>query len=251
RFVVTQQLRATGGLILEMDGEMLHIDPGSGALVRAKENKIDLMKLTGVLVSHCHADHYADLELVVEAMAHCSRKKRGVLLAGENVINGCGNFHPAISTHHLEMTERHAIMKPGDTERIGKIEVKATPMKHGDPKGVGFVFTGTNRIGYAADGPYFKGQESYFQNCDCLILNCLRPRTDDWPTHMNSIGAKELISLTKPKLAVLTHFGMKMLKGVAEKEAAWMQKETCVTTIAAKDRMVLNFADIGALKKFM
>ena len=251
RFVVTQQLRASGGLVIEMDNEMLYIDPGPGALVRSKQNKINLLNLTGVFVSHCHPDHYADVELVIEAMSHCRRKIRGVFYGSESVIKGGDGFYPRVSKYHLDRLDKYGSLKSGDTVSLGKIKITATPTKHAEPKGIGFVFSGTNKIGYTSDGEYFKGQEDYFKDCDCLIINCLRPRNDNWPMHMNASGAKKLIELTKPKMAVLTHFGMKMLKGVAEKEAAWIQKETGITTIAAKDNMKLNFADIGSLKKFI
>jgi len=253
RFTVIKQLRASGGWMLEMDGEMLHVDPGTGAVVRANQNKFDLTKLTGILVSHNHADHCADAGVMVEAMSRCSRKKRGVIIMNETALKGSddGLFVPVFSRYHLERVEKHRVLKPGESGTVGKIKITATPTKHGDPKGIGFVFEGSNKIGYTSDGEYVKGQENYFRGCDCLILNCMRPRGEDWPLHMNTYEAKKIIEGARPEMAVLTHFGMKMLRGIAEKEAAWIQKETGITTMAAKDRMVLNLADIGSLKRFI
>ena len=242
RFVVINQIRASGGLILEMDGEMLHIDPGPGALVRAKQYGVRLRKLTGLLVSHTHPDHYGDAEYVLEAMTGGAKVKRGTLLGSEYVINGSpdSSFHAVFSKYHLDRIEGYKALKPGDQASIGKIKITATPTKHRAPKGIGFLFEGSKRIGYPSDGEYFKGQERYFQNCDCLIINCLRPRNQTWPEHMNAEQAKELVEKTKPKLAVLQHFGMKMLRGVNFKEARWIQKQTGVKTIAAKDGMKLE-----------
>ncbi len=241
RIVVINQLRATGGWILEIDDQMFHIDPGPGALARAKEYRVALRKVTGVIISHPHPDHYADAEMVVEAMTVGANKKRGVIIGSKNVIKGGEKHRAVFSPYHLNAVERYEILVPGKETKISNIKIRATPVKHGDSKGVGFVFEGEkNRVGYTSDGEYFEGQEKYFTGCDVLMINCLRPRNDSWPEHMDSGQAKELITKARPKIAVLKHFGTKMLRGVAEKEAAWIEKETGIRTIAARDGMVLE-----------
>jgi len=240
RFTTIKQARATGGWILEMDGEMLHIDPGPGALIRAKQYNINLLKLTGVLISHAHPDHYSDGEFVAVAMTNYAKSKKGVIIGNKTAINGGNGFNPIFTKFILDRVDRFEALKPQDKTNIGNIKITATPTKHRENDGVGFVFEGSKKIGYTSDGEYFKGQEKHFQNCDCLILNCLRPRNEAWPEHMNTRQAMELIKKTKPKLAVLQHFGMKMLKGVAPKEAAWIQEKTSIKTIAARDGMRLD-----------
>ena len=255
RFVIIKQLRASGGCILEMDGEMLHIDPGPGALVRAKQFAVNLSKLTGILVSHCHPDHYTDLEFVVEAMTEGTKKKRGVLITNEYVIKGGDEFRKVISDYHLKCLERYEILNPGDKTHIGKIEITGVKAKHSEPKTLGFVFKGSKTIGATSDGEYYKGQEKHFRGCDYLLVNCLRTRHEDWPGHMNAHQAKELIGKAKPGLAILKDFGMKMLRGNAEKEAKWIQETTGVKTIAARDGMILGsekkVKKETGLKKFM
>ncbi len=253
RFVVLNQLRASGGWVLEMDREMFHVDPGPGALIRAKEYGVKLKKLTGVVVSHAHPDHCTDVNMVIEAMTEGTRKKRGVLVGSESVIRGKGDFIQVVSPYHLKALERVIIMKPGSKIKVGKVEIKTTKTKHGDPSCVGFVFSGSKVIGYAGDGEYFKGQEDYFRGCEYLIVNCLRPRTKTWPEHMNAAMAEIFISKVRPKLAILQHFGMLMLRGVAEREAKIIQKNTGVKTITAKDGMVLGSGnkEQTGLKKFI
>ncbi|MCK4497214.1 MAG: MBL fold metallo-hydrolase [Candidatus Aenigmarchaeota archaeon] len=243
RVVVINQLRASGGWILEMDDQMFHIDPGPGALARAKQYGVPLRRVTGVIISHAHPDHYADAEMVVEAMTLGTKEKRGVIIGSASVIKGWEKHHPVFSPYHLNAAERYEILEPGKETSIGKIRIKATPTNHGEERGIGFVFEGKNKVGYTSDGEYFEGQEKHFSGCDVLIINCLRPRGERWPTHMNSEQAVKLISKTRPKLAVLKHFGMRMLKAVPEKEAAWMEKETGIKTIAARDGMVLETRD--------
>jgi len=237
RFCTVSQARATGGWILEMDGEMLHIDPGPGALVRAKEYGVDLRRLTGLLISHCHPDHYTDAEFVAVAMTKYAKANRGVIIGSRRVILGGNGFNPIFTKYILDRVNRHVVMDAGDSAKIGKIEIKASPTKHREADGIGFLFRGSKTIGYPSDGEYFRGQEKHFRGCDCLVLNCLRPRGETWPEHMNTEQAKKLVEKTQPKLAVLQHFGMKMLKVVCFREAEWIEKQTGIRTIAAKDGM--------------
>ncbi|MBU0530846.1 MAG: MBL fold metallo-hydrolase, partial [Nanoarchaeota archaeon] len=239
RFMTITQKRATGGTILEMDGEIIHIDPGPGALVRAKEFGFNLKSLTGVLITHAHPDHYTDAEFVIIAMTKGGKKKCGFLLANDHVINGSmdGRYRPVVSTYVLNLLDEHKIMKPGDMFKIGKIDITAVRAKHGEPKALGFVIKGSSTIGLTGDGEYYEGMADAFKGCDYLLVNCLRPRELKWPEHMNSEGATKLISQVRPKLAVLKDIGMKMIEGVAEKEAKWIEENTGVKTIVARDGM--------------
>jgi len=240
RIVIMTQIRASGGFILEMDNERIHIDPGPGALVQAKRYGVKLRKLTGLIVSHAHPDHYTDAEMIIESMTEGTRKRRGILLGNEHVINGGDDYRPAISPFHLKLLERYEILKHGDRTKIGNIDILATPTKHGENKALGFVFRGSKTLGYVGDSEYFDGQEKYFEKCDYLVMNVLRPRNVSWPEHMNSNQAVKLLRKVKPSLAVIQHFGMKMLKANPEKEARWIEKQTGVKTIAARDGMTID-----------
>ncbi len=242
RFVMLTQLCASGGFILEMDQEMLHIDPGPGALVRAKQYKVKLRKLTGILCSHDHPDHYTDLEVVIESMTQGAKKKRGVLLMGENVLKGSGDFRPAVSRYHLRVLEGSKTLRPGEGGKIGSLEIKATPTKHGEPKGIGFVISGSEKIGYTSDTEYFPGLERHFEDLDVLIMNILRPRNTEWPEHMSTNQAEKFLKALKrkPGLAIIQGFGMKMLRANPFREAAWLEKRTGVKVIAARDGQVIE-----------
>jgi ribonuclease BN (tRNA processing enzyme) len=129
-------------------------------------------------------------------------------------------------------------MKPGDREKVGDVEITAVQTVHSEPGGIGFVFRGmksSKKIGYASDGVYYAGQEEHFRGCDYLILNVLRPRGKEWPKHMNTDQAAKLVELAEPKTAIITHFGMLLLKAGPWKEAKYIEEKTGIKTIAAKD----------------
>lgn len=237
RFVTFTQSRATGGWILEMDREMLHIDPGPGALVRAKQFGVNLSKLTGVVVSHCHPDHCTDAEVVIEAMTNGVTKKKGILIGNKTVLSGFGTYEQRISSYHQRAVEKVFEMEPEESVKAGNLEITATPTRHSEVKGLGFVFRGSKNIGYTGDGEYFTGQERYFRGCDILILNVLRPGDSKLLLHLNGDGAVKLIRKSKPKLAIIQHFGFLIKDSNAE--AKRIENETGIKTIAAKDGQVL------------
>jgi ribonuclease BN (tRNA processing enzyme) len=248
RFVTITQVRATGGWILEMAGEMIHIDPGPGALVRAKQYGVNLQKLTGIVISHAHPDHTTDAQMVLEAMTHGALKKKGVILGNEIAFKGSEDFVPLISKYHLKTVDKHEVMEPGKKSSVGDVKIEAVRADHPEPKALGYVFTGEGKkVGYTGDGEYYEGQERSFRGCDYLVINCHRPKESPLKGYMDSGGAKRLIEGAKPGTAILTHFGMKMMKGIAEKEAMWIQEGTGTKTMAARDGMVIDSK--GAQKK--
>ncbi|MEM7822968.1 MAG: MBL fold metallo-hydrolase [Candidatus Aenigmatarchaeota archaeon] len=241
RIVVLNQFRATGGIALFMNGMSLHIDPGPGALVRARQYGIKLGQMGGVLISHCHPDHYTDGEVVIEAMT-LDKVGTGFLIASKAVIEGHDNYRPVISPYHLSKLAWHKTLSAGEHVKEGGLTITATPTRHEEPTAIGFLIEKDGkRFGYTSDTEYFSGLERHFKAADILVVNCLRPRGQTWPEHMNSEGAKTLIERAKPKMAVLSHFGMKMLRGVAEREAEWIEKETGIKTIAARDGQRIEF----------
>ncbi len=240
RTAVLNQLRATGGFILELDEQRIHVDPGPGALVRAKQFGVNLQKLTCICVSHCHPDHYTDGEVVLEAMTLGANRKRGVVIGNEHVMRGGGVYRQVFSPYHLNAVEKYYILKPDESVTIGSVEITATPTRHTEPKGIGFVFKGSKKIGYTSDTAYFEDLPRYFKGCDYLILNVLRPRGKQYFKHMNTNDAISIINECRPKKAILTHFGVFMLKAGPQNEARYIEQETGVETIAAKDGMYIN-----------
>ncbi len=245
RIAMMTQIRGTGGFVIEMDGEMIHVDPGPGTLVRAKQHHVNLQKLTGIVISHAHPDHCTDAEVVIESMTKGTRKRGGTVIGGKFLAEGNEKHKRAISPFHAELPDKISILKAGESASIGKIKVTAIPTMHGEEDCFGFVFEGSKKIGYTSDGEYFEGQEDHFRGCDCLIVNVLRPRGKSWPHHMDILQAKKLIGLSKPGLAILTAFGMYMIRGNPHEEAKWTEKETGVKTVAARDGQVIELDNKG------
>jgi phosphoribosyl 1,2-cyclic phosphodiesterase len=245
RHVVISQLRATGGFIVEGKNLRMLVDPGPGALVRAREFKKDLKKMNAIFVSHAHPDHYTDLEMAIEAMTLGAHKKRGILIGSESVIFGTSDKRTIVSKYHLDIVEKYFALKADEVVEVSGESLKATKCNHSEEKCIGFVMTDENgeKLGYTSDGVYYEGQEKYFEGCSCLIINCLRPRNTPNYGHMTADNAKTLVEKARPNMAILQHLGMKMLFGVAEREAKWIENETGIKTIAATDGMIIEFSN--------
>jgi phosphoribosyl 1,2-cyclic phosphodiesterase len=75
-----------------------------------------------------------------------------------------------------------------------------------------------------------------YRDSTLMIINVIRPRNERLKWHLCSDEVIKILNEVKPQTAIITHFGMKMVS-VARKEAGRIEKETGVTTIAARDGM--------------
>lgn len=241
RFATISQKRMTGGFRIDnINGFNLHVDPGPGGLLRSLEFGINPSNLNGVFISHCHTDHYNDAEILIEAMTKGMTKKNGCIIGSKSVMEGVDNWGPSISNYH-KSNSKCFVLNPDKNINLGKFELKGTKTIHGDPFGVGFQMKTKNvTISYTSDTKYFEELGEYHKGADILIGSILRPGTKGLKGHMCTRNFKDLIGKIQPKLAIMTHFGFKMLKNNPIKEAQSIKKETGVKTIAATDGMVID-----------
>ena len=83
RFVVTRQLRKSGGIWLTLDDTNILIDPGPGSLNRcfSSKPKLNPLDLDGIILTHRHLDHSNDINIIIEAMTNGGFKKKGIVFA--------------------------------------------------------------------------------------------------------------------------------------------------------------------------
>ncbi len=240
RFTTIYQIRATGGLYVE-SGVKIHIDPGPGALVQMHRLGMDPTRTDILAISHAHTDHYTDGEVLLEGITHGGTKKKGALIGSESVINGRDIFGPAISKYHQSLVDSVHALKPGDSFTMKKINIRATKSYHNDPTTVGFrIETLDGRISYMADTDYAAELSKEHAGARILILPVTRPLGAKIPYHLSTQEAAMLVREIGPELAIMTHFGLKMLNENPDYQADWIWKETGIRTIAAYDGMVVK-----------
>ena len=240
-FATITQRRMTGGLRIDkIDGKNIHIDPGPGALVRTYQFGLTPLKLDAVMVSHSHTDHYTDAEVLIEAMTKGMTRKKGTVVGSKSVIEGYKQWGPCISKYHLSKPDI-SILGVNETAKLGKIKIKGTKTIHGDPTAVGFNLKVKNfSISYTADTEYFEDLHKYHSGADVLIASVIRPRNEKIRGHMSTHDFAKLVDEVSPKLAIMTHLGMKMVVNDAKKEANAVKEQTGINTIAAYDGMKIN-----------
>lgn len=231
RYETVDQRFKTGGF--RVHGQLrLHVDPGPGALLLSHQHGLDPLKLDGLVVTHCHPDHYTDAEVLIEAMTRYTTRKRGVLVASPSVLQGKGGFGPAISSYHQAQVERVVSMEPGDELELGDLRLEATPTRHTEPTTFGLrIHTPHGLVGYTNDTEYFEELGGLFEGSRVLIANVTRPRAMRIRGHLCTEDLLPLLKRTRPELVVLVHLGMLFLKYKPEREAERVKAETGVEVL--------------------
>ncbi|MFC1801073.1 MBL fold metallo-hydrolase [Nanoarchaeota archaeon] len=234
--VIGRQIRASGGIILQISGLQIHLDPGPGSLNQAKDYGVNIRANDVILVSHNHIGHCNDLNAVIDAMTISGMDKKGVLITNSTVVNGEEDYQPYLTNYHKNCLEKIIILKPGQKVGVEDIEIHATFTQHSDPHTIGFrIVTPKFILGYTSDTNYHKELVNSFENTDILIINTTLPGDQKSDYHLNKEKTIKLIEKVKPRLAVIQHFGFNMLKADPLLEAREIQRATGVQTITAKD----------------
>ncbi len=242
RINLIKQIRATGGIHIS-GSKTIHIDPGPGALVRMCNLRIDPLKTDILIVTHSHIDHIGDAGVLIEGMSHYALKKKGTLIASEDSIEGkTGSQH--ISRFHLSKAEAVVTARPGETFEFEGGKFTFTKAIHDEFPAFGFVLEmDGKKIGYTGDTEYFPEMPEEYAGCDLLIVNVMKPFPDQYSGHLTAEDASKLLGRVQPKLAVITHMGLKMLRYPSEKRAKEVEEETGVKVIAATDGLEILDSD--------
>lgn len=241
RFAAISQRRMTGGFRIDnLGGKNYHIDPGPGALIRTYQFGFDPRNLNGIIVSHSHTDHYNDAEILIEAMTRGMTRNMGNIVGSESVLNGHEQFGPCISKYHQSKPNK-IILKPGEFRQLNNMRIKGTSTSHGDPTGVGFQMNYKGfKISYTSDTDYFEGLAREHKRADILIASVLRPGNRSIEGHMCTQDFMDLITEVKPKVAVMTHLGLKMISSNPVTEAKRVFRQTGIKTVAAYDGLTFH-----------
>lgn len=202
------------------------------------------MRTDGILVSHCHPDHYTDAEVLLEAMTNGTHTRRGYLAASRSVLEGTGTIGPAISAYHQAAVDEVRMLEPGDEMEIGHVKVLATPADHSDPTTVGFRITTTNGdVGYVPDTSLHEDVIEANKGVRVLIVPLTRPLRARIDHHLCTEDAAVLIEGVQPDVAVLNHLGLKILREDPLMQADWISKKSGVPTVVGEDLMRIRMAE--------
>lgn len=244
RFTTLFQERATGGLYLEDEATRLHIDPGPGALTQLHRAGLDPRDTTGVLVTHRHLDHANDANLVIAGMTRGGTEQRGYLTGSVSVIEGHQHDPPIITPYHRGLVAEVTTARPGQSARVSGMRVEFLETEHRDPTNVGFkLHTSNGIVSYLTDTVVRDHILDQLEGSRVIVLGITRPKGAPIPDHLSTEDAVDVADRYEPDLLALTHLGLKLLRQGPDPEAAFVERQTGVRTVAAEDLMRIRIED--------
>lgn len=239
--VVGKQKRASGGIILRVEGYQFHLDPGPGALVKAKEYGINPRENTAILVSHAHINHADDVNSLISAMTYNGLDRKGVVICSDSVLEGTDDVTPVLSSFSYKNVERVIKLRSEQKVGIENVEIHAISTAHSDKTGIGFkIFTPDFTLSYSGDTAYSNEIVDQYKDSDIIILNTVYPKDVKSDINLTLDDTIKIVKRIKPKLCIITHFGNKLIDADPIYEAREIQKETGTQVIAAVDGLEIH-----------
>jgi phosphoribosyl 1,2-cyclic phosphodiesterase len=240
RFVVARQLLASGGAWLSLGGTEVLLDPGPGSLVQAARRKLDPGRLDAIILSHRHLDHSGDINVMIEAMTNGGTRKRGVVFLPSDALSE----DPVVLSYLRSYPQDIKLLAEGCAYSIGDVSFTC-PVQHRHPvETYGFIFRGLRHtLCWITDTRYFEGLVDHYRG-ELLIINVVRLSPGAPVDHLSLPEAKSIIEGVRPRMAILTHFGMTMWRAKPWELAARLSDETGVSVVAARDGLEFDLAQL-------
>jgi phosphoribosyl 1,2-cyclic phosphodiesterase len=225
-------MRATGGILFRIHGKNILVDPGPESLLRLLTYvpKFNPEKLDAIVLTHKHIDHSADINVYLDILTRGGFKQGGHLIAPADAFGEDG----VIFKYLTQYLEKIQIIKPELEVKIEDMTL-VFPKRHIHPvETYGLKIKVDNlSISYISDTKFFSELINAYM-ADILILNllCREPSEIE---HLSVPDCARIISGIKPKVAIITHFGMTMLRAGPWNIARRLKQETSVTILAAED----------------
>ncbi len=241
RYVVAKQLRYSAGTWIELSGTKLLLDPGPGTLLRCRKSRppLDPEKLHGIILTHRHLDHSTDVNVMLEVMADLGQGgRKGVLLAPRDCLEG---EDPVVLKYVRKYPERIEVLEEGREFGVGDIRITPVRHLHGDAETYGVILDSPEgRLGFVVDTKFAPELPGRYAGCDLLVLNVVRLKPTPGIDHLSLPEAGEFIKEVRPKLAVLTHFGMTMLRAKPRELALKLSEDLGIQVMAAEDGLTVE-----------
>ena len=240
RFMVSSQILASGGLWLNLSGTEILVDPGPGCIVQSTKRKLRADRLSAIILSHRHLDHSADINIMIEAMTQGGFKQRGWLFAPADALE----TEPVIFSYLKGYLDGIEVLQEGKSYSVGNISF-TTPVRHIHPvETYGILFrTAGHTFSYIADSLYFDGLCQNYSS-ELLIINVVMLERNLPIDHLAVPDAGRIIMELKPKVAILTHFGMTVWRAKPWEVAERLSQQTGVRVIAARDGMRFDLSQL-------
>jgi phosphoribosyl 1,2-cyclic phosphodiesterase len=233
RFMVAKQLAASGGLYIEDGDARISLDPGPGAIVQYAKRKVDLTKLDAIVISHRHLDHCGDVNVMVEAMTEGGFARRGRLFCPSDALDE----DPVVLQYLRRFPQEVVRLQPETTYKVKGLEFSTSPRHKHQVETYGFRFG--DRLGWVTDSAYYDGIAEQHK-ADVMVIHVVLMQCRAELPHLCLHDAERIIREAKPRLAILTHYGMTVWRAHPWELAADLTQRLGIEVKAARDGMSVD-----------
>lgn len=204
--------RVASSHLVECGEVRLLLDCGSGAVHRLANLGVDWSGITHVALTHFHADHIADLPLLIMGWRWGQLPPRsapvtiygpsgtGALLERMAGVYGAWMLAPGFPLTVRDLLPDEIIRLPGG------VALQAHPVPHTAESVAYSISEGTQRLVYTGDTGVSESLGLWARDCDLLLAECSLPDTMALREHLTPRQAGALAAQAAAKRLVLTHF---------------------------------------------
>lgn len=204
--------RVASSHLVECGEVRLLLDCGSGAVHRLANLGIDWSGITHVALTHFHADHIADLPLLIMGWRWGQLPPRsepvtiyGPVGTGALLERMAGVYGAWMLAPGFPLTVRDLL--PDEIIRLaGGVALQAHQVPHTAESVAYSISEGTQRLVYTGDTGVSESLGMWARDCDLLLAECSLPDTMALREHLTPRQAGALAAQAAAKRLVLTHF---------------------------------------------
>ncbi|MDQ6880326.1 MAG: MBL fold metallo-hydrolase [Candidatus Dormibacteraeota bacterium] len=233
RFMVAKQLAASGGLYIEDGKARMALDPGPGAIVQYAKRKIDLTKLDAIVLSHRHLDHCGDVNVMVEAMTEGGFAHRGRLFCPSDALDD----DPVVLRYLRGFPQEVVRLQPETAYSVNGLDFSTSPRHVHQAETYGFRFGG--KLGWVTDSAYYDGIAEQHK-AEVMVIHVVLMQCRSELPHLCLEDAERIIRDARPRLAILTHYGMTVWRAHPWELAADLTQRIGIEVKAARDGMTVD-----------
>lgn len=204
--------RVASAHLVESGSVRLLLDCGSGAVHRMANLGVDWSGITHVALTHFHADHIADLPLLImgwrwgqlpprsEPVTIYGPVGTGALFERMAAVYGAWMLAPG-----FPLTVRDLV--PDEIVRLADdVSLQAAPVPHTAESVAYSISEGTRRLVYTGDTGVSESLGPWARDCNLLLAECSLPDAMAIREHLTPRQAGALAAQAAAKRLVLTHF---------------------------------------------
>ena len=206
------------GYLVQEDDYNILIDCGNGVLSRLQKH-IDFRKLDAVLLSHLHADHFADILIMRYGLEAAYRQ--GLRKAPLDLYS---LPKPASEYEMLPYKNAYNViqLEPEQEQAIGPFKIETTLGVHTIPSLAIRVKTTSSDFVYSGDTEYWDGLIEFARNTQLLLCEANYQDLDipgNLPNHLSASQAAQVAAGSGAVRLLLTHLNPERDTSVSLREA--------------------------------